>query len=198
MLTLLNINDWWSTLPGFTKVYWAIAITFSLFFLLQNVISAFGGEADHTVGDADAAIDHDHGIGFQFFTVKNLVGFFTIFGWVGLACINADLSTTAIVLISFICGLLMMVLMASLFYFISKLTESGTLKMQNAVGVIGEVYLPIMAKRSNIGKVQLKVQGSVRELDAMTDDGMDLKTGMIVRVVQIINDQILLVTKQTS
>jgi membrane protein implicated in regulation of membrane protease activity len=196
MPTLLNINDWWSTLPDFDKVYWTIAIAASLFFLLQNVLSVFGGDTDHSMGDADAAVEHDHGIGFQFFTLKNLVGFFTIFGWVGLAGIQAELSTLSIVLVSFISGLLMMVLMASLFYFMSKLTHSGTLKMENAIGIIGEVYLPIAAQRSGIGKVQLKVQGALRELDAMTDDATVLKTGDIVRVQQIINDQILLVTKQ--
>jgi hypothetical protein len=68
---------------------------------------------------------------------------------------------------AFICGFLMMVLMASLFYFMSKLAESGTLKMKNAIGKLGEVYLMIPASRGGMGKVQLNVQGSLRTLDAI-------------------------------
>jgi hypothetical protein len=76
-----------------------------------------------------------------------------------------------------------------------KLAESGTLNINNAVGVIGEVYLPIGAERSKMGKVQLKVQGSLRELEAITDELEDLKTGAMVKVSKIVSAEILLVEK---
>ncbi len=37
-------------------------------------------------------IDAYGDIGFQFFTIKNLVVFFTLFGWTGLACLDSGLS----------------------------------------------------------------------------------------------------------
>jgi hypothetical protein len=43
-----------------------------------------------------------------------------------------------------------------------------------------------------MGKVQIKVQG-LQTLDALTDNEEDIKTGGVVDVVEVINDEILLV-----
>ena len=90
--------------------------------------------------------------------------------------------------------LLMMFVMAALFYYISKLTASGTLKMKNALNAIGEVYLTVGAKRSKIGKVQVKVQGALRELDALTDSEEDLIQGNVIKVIEVTNNGILTVS----
>jgi hypothetical protein len=86
--------------------------------------------------------------------------------------------------------------MAAMFYYISKLTASGTLKMENALHAIGEVYLTVGAKRASIGKVQIKVQGSLRELDALTDYEEDLTQGNVVKVTQVTNNGILIIEPQ--
>jgi hypothetical protein len=91
-------------------------------------------------------------------------------------------------------GLIMMTIMASIFYFLGKASANGTLQMKNAVGGIGEVYLTIKGKRGGIGKVQITVQGSLRTLDAMTDDDVDIPTGNVITVTQVLNETILLVT----
>ena len=70
--------------------------------------------------------------------------------------------------------------------------------MKNAVNGIGEVYLNIPAERGGMGKVSIKVQGSLRELEAMTDDNEDLMRGSVVQVVDVINEHILLVSKHTK
>jgi hypothetical protein len=90
-----------------------------------------------------------------------------------------------------------MLIMASLFYFMSKLAENGTLKMKNAIGKLGEVYLVIPASRKGFGKVQLSVQGSVRTLDAMTDEPENIPTFSIIEVIDVIDDNILIVKKQS-
>ena len=138
---------------------------------------------------------HDAGAGFQFITFKNLVGFFTIFGWSGIACIDAGLSKPLTIVISVICGLLMMVIMAALFYFISKLSDSGTLNYKNAIDAVGEVYLTIGADRSSMGKVTLNVQGTMRELEALTDSQTPLKSGTIIKVVDVTSNGILIVDR---
>jgi hypothetical protein len=83
--------------------------------------------------------------------------------------------------------------MAAIFYLMSKLSYSGTLQMENAIGKTGNVYLPIPARRAGVGKVQIKVQGAVRTLDAMTEELEDIKSGSIVEVLEIINQNILIV-----
>jgi hypothetical protein len=86
--------------------------------------------------------------------------------------------------------------MASLFYYISKLTSSGTLRMNNALHAIGEVYLTVGANRSRIGKIQIKVQGALRELEALTDHFEDLKQGKVVKVTEVTNNGILIIEPQ--
>lgn len=183
--------EWFSNLEFLPKVYWLIAIIGSLIFTIVMIMAFAGGDADD-IGDIDSDIDAD-GAGFQFISFKNLVGFFTIFGWSGIACIDAGFSKPLTIVISIISGLLMMVIMAALFYFISKLADSGTLKYKNALDAVGEVYLTIGADRSRMGKVTVSVQGSMRELDALTDSFTELKTGTIVKVVDVTSNGILIV-----
>jgi hypothetical protein len=87
----------------------------------------------------------------------------------------------------------MMVAMASLFYYLAKLQSSGTLKLSNALNQVGEVYLTIGANRSRIGKVSINVQGTLRELEALTDEAQDLTQSNVVRVKQVTANGILIV-----
>ena len=184
--------DWFSNLEFLPKVYWLIAITGSVIFSIVMIMAFAGGDTD---GLEDIDSDMDASAGFQFISFKNLVGFFTIFGWSGIACIDAGLSTPLTIIISVICGLLMMVIMATLFYFISKLTDSGTLNYKNAIDAVGEVYLTIGADRSKMGKVTVSVQGTMRELDALTDSLTELKSGTIIKVVDVTSNGILIVDR---
>jgi len=150
------------------------------------------------IGDVDADIDSDTGIGFQFITFRNLVGFFTIFGWSGIACIEAGMSKPSTIIISIISGLIMMTIMAAMFYFMSKLNDSGTLRYKNAIGATGEVYLKIGANRSRMGKVSVNVQGSMRELEALTDSFTDLESGTIIKVIDITQNGVLIVDQSVK
>ena len=132
------MTEWFSGLEFLPKVYWLIAIIGSLIFSVVMLMAFAGGDADD-IGDMDTDIDADAGAGFHFISFKNLVGFFTIFGWSGIACIDAGVSKPLTVIISIVCGLIMMSIMASLFYFISKLTDSGTLNYKNAIDAVGEL-----------------------------------------------------------
>lgn len=188
--------EWINELTSFEKVYWfttAISTVIFVFVLITTMIGADGAE---DIGDIDAEVEADTGAGFQFFTFKNMVAFFTIFGWSGITCMDAGYSKMITVIISIVCGLIMMFIMAAMFYYISKLTSSGTLKMQNALNQIGEVYLTVGAKRSKIGKVQIKVQGTLRELDALTDNETDLTQGNVIKVIEITTNGILIIEPQ--
>ena len=189
-------NDWWSGLSLALKIYWGIAIPFTVFFVLQLILSFVGGDSPDDLPDAE--VNADHGIGFQFFTLKNLIGFFTIFGWTGIACIDAGLTVALSILFSVLAGLLMMGIMAGLFYLLMKASADGTMKFEKAIGQVGEVYLTIQSKRSGLGKVQVNVMGSLRTLDAMTDDETDLITGKIVKVSDVVGDNILIVTSTSK
>ncbi len=187
----------WSEVGIFEQVFWIITIPATVVFLILLALTIFGSDADVDVDtDVDGDISDGDSIPFQFLSLKNIVAFFAVFGWSGIGFINAGLSSWLVILLAFICGILMMFLMASLFYFMSKLAESGTLNMKNAVGKLGEVYLVVPGNRAGMGKVQLNVQGSLRTLDAITDDAENISTTSIIEVLAVIDDQILLVKKQ--
>lgn len=189
-----TFNQWWDGLSVLLKFYWIITVPFTVFFVLQLIVSFLGGDTPDDLPDHE--ISHDHGIGFQFFTLKNMVGFFTIFGWTGIACIKSGLSIPMTIVVSVLAGMLMMTIMGGLFYLLMKAGADGTMKMEKAIGQVGEVYLIVQSRRGGIGKVQVKVMGAVRTLDAMTDDENDLPSGKVVSVSKIINDNILLVTSK--
>ena len=190
-------ETWWTGMQTAEKIYWLIALPFTAIFLFQLVLTFLGGDTDHIdmQADHDVSIDSDHGIGFQFLSIKNLIGFFSIMGWTGIAMLSGGKSLGITVLISVFAGLLMMIIMAAMVYYMGKLTEQNVLDLKNAIGKIGTVYLRIPAQRSGMGKVQINVQG-FQTLNAITDDKAEIKTGAVVEVVDAINNEVLLVKPQ--
>jgi len=196
---LLSIFPAWQEITLLEQIYWVVTVPSTLIFLILLVSTGVGADADVDVQtDFDSSLADGDIIPFQFLSLKNIVGFFTMFGWSGLGFIHAGFAIWLVILLSVVCGLLMMLAMASLFYFMSKLAETGTLKMKNAIGKLGEVYLTIPAKRGGMGKVQLTVQESLRTLDAITDDAEAIATSSIIQVIEVIDDQILLVKRASS
>lgn len=194
---LLSFFPVWSQLDLMSQVYWTIAAPATLVFLFLLIISIFGSDVDSDVpSEFDHPINADSdGIPFQFLSLKNIIGFFTMFGWSGLGFISAGMAPWLVIVLSFVCGLVMMLTMATLFYLMSKLAESGNMNIKNAVGRSGEVYLPIPGKRQGLGKVQITVQGTLHTLDAISDDQEVIPTSSLVQVTDVINNQILLVRR---
>jgi hypothetical protein len=185
--------EWFSALDGFSQFIWIIALIGSLILVFVIITTFMGMDGGDDFDGVDSEMDADAGIGFQFITFKNLVGFFTIFGWIGIACINAGFSKPVSVIVALGCGLLMMSVMAAMFYGMKKLSDSGTLDYKNAINAIGEVYLTIGASRSRMGKVSVKIQGTLRELEALSDSLLELKSGTIIQVVDVTSNGILIV-----
>ncbi|MBW8331945.1 MAG: hypothetical protein K0M40_07985 [Prolixibacteraceae bacterium] len=194
----LSIFPVWSELDLMTQIYWVITAPATLIFILLVILTIFGSDMDSGVHTGfDSSIADGDSIPFQFLSVKSIVGFFVMFGWSGLGLLSAGVASWLAILLSVICGLLMMLAMASLFYFMSKLTENGTLNMKNAIGKLGEVYLTIPANRKGMGKVQLTVQGSIQTLDAISDDPEAITTSSLIEVLDVIDQQILLVKRNS-
>ncbi len=196
---LICMNELLANLDTIEKTYWIIALIGSVIFVFIFIMTFIGGNADVDMAEDGTDFEADDGgVGFQFFTFKNVVAFFTIFGWTGIICLENGLGNMATVGIASIAGLAMMLITSSLFFYMHKLAQSGTLKINQAVGLIGEVYLPIGANRSKVGKIQLKVQGSLRELEAITDSETELPTTSIVRVKEVVSAELLLVEKLSN
>ncbi len=196
-MILLDISSWWAGIESVVeKVYWMVAFPATLIFLIQTIMTFIGADAD---SDAEFDTDHDvdiDGAGFHVFTVKNIVAFFSIFSWTGIAVTQAGMPPFITGILAILAGVVMMLIMASLFYFMSKLSDSGTLVMDNAIGKVGRVYLTIAPNKSRKGKVQIKIQNSLKTIDALTEDPEEIKTGTMVEVEDVMNDQILIVKRK--
>ncbi len=201
------MEAWWETLSSFEKVFWYIAIPFSVILLIQIVLtfigiggasSDVGGDVPDDIGDADFDLNDFADAAqpsFSFFTFRNFVAFFAVFGWAGIVGIKNGFSDLMVVIFGIVCGLLIMLIISTLFYFISKLADSGNLDIRNTINQVGNVYLPIKANSGNIGKVQVTVQDSNREMRAVTHKDQDLPTGTVIKVTGIESGSILVVEK---
>ncbi|MFK8045450.1 MAG: hypothetical protein AB8B72_08140 [Crocinitomicaceae bacterium] len=189
------MTDFFADMSTLQITFWITALVGSTIFVILLVMSLFGVDSDT---DVDAEIEADMGIGIQFFTFKNIMAFFTLFGWTGIVCLENAYSNGLAITIATIAGVAMMLLLSFIFLWISKLAESGTLKITNAIGEVGEVYLSVGAKRSKIGKITIDVQGSKRELSALTDSEADLRQGDVIKVLGIVSGEILLIEKLTK
>lgn len=186
-----SLSGWWAALTPSLKIYWALAIPASILFVGQMIISLVSGDTDHTV---DVDVESDHGIGFQFLTLKNMAAFFTIFSWTGIIGTSLGWNAGTTLFVSTISGLAMVGIMAAVMFMMMKLNSSGTMKIAEAIGKSGQVYLTIPAKRSSSGQIQLVVGGLLRTLDAVTDDDAQIATGSHARVAAILDNNVLLVS----
>jgi hypothetical protein len=75
---------------------------------------------------------------------------------------------------------------------VQKLAEDNSFKLTNTINKSAEVYLTIPGHKSGKGKVMISVNGAFHELQAMTENE-PIQTGAVVKVVKIINGDILIV-----
>jgi len=94
---------------------------------------------------------------------------------------------------SFLSGTLAMFVVGYLLYMFSRLSEDGNVEIENAMFNTGKVYLTIPAKEAGQGKIHITIGNSFREINAVTKNLEPLPTGSPIRVVDIIDDNLLLV-----
>jgi len=188
---MVQLFEWFSL----EKLLLYLAVPASAILVLQTVLTVLGIGEDMDI-DSDGIGDADevNGSSLTIFSLRNLIAFFTFFGWGGLWLMNFDLDPIVIIILGAFIGCVFVAISMSMFYFIAKMQRSGTLVMANAVGLKGEVYIPIPAKGTGTGKLMLRFQGSLRELEAKTFDVSKIKTGEQVHVVSVEGD-ILIVTR---
>ncbi|MBQ7164453.1 MAG: hypothetical protein IJR61_03900 [Clostridia bacterium] len=180
-------NDW-TTLQ---QVYFCIAVLFSVVLLVQLVLTLIGaghdGEGVDLTGDGNPDVTVDTDSGLAPFTLKGLVSFFAVGGWVGFALGDGTLHTVWVILISLAAGLAALVAVGFILKGMAKLQSNGAMDINNAVGKTAEVYLTIPPKCSGAGKITVEIQGSLTEMNAMTEGDEPLKTGCKVKVVKTDN-----------
>ena len=61
--------------------------------------------------------------------------------------------------------------------------DDGTIRIHQAIGQIGKVYLTVPPKGNGMGKVNLTLNERHVELDAITESNEPIKTDELVRIM---------------
>ena len=194
---------WWNSLTLALQIFYCIAIPASLVLVVQTVLMFFGFGED---ADADADVEVSDGVpedgifgensvtetesdfdveGLRIFTLRGIVAFFVVFGWIGVVMLSAEIPLVIALIVATLGGFAMMLLLAFLTKMMMKLRNNGNIDIRNAIGTAGRVYLTVPPARSGEGKVQLVLQGSLVERAAVTDEETEIPTGSEVVVVSI-------------
>jgi hypothetical protein len=194
---MLSINNWWFHLSGAEQVFWAIAVVFTILFTIQFVISLIGLDFDSDVDVGDAGHVDMHGSydvdpSFTLFSVRSVIAFFTFFGWAGVISLSNEMTLSMSLILSTVSGLIAMFFVAVILYQLIKLSEEGTIYIDEALGKYAEVYIPVPGNKKGKGKVTVEFEHKTMELDAITE-GPDLKTGTIVYISKVFENNVLLI-----
>ena len=198
------IATWWADLSPVMKLLWSVTLTATLIFVIQTVMTFLGADADGTDFDMDVDTSMDGSDlsniegGSNLYTFRNLVNFFLGFGWSAILLQPSVKSTALLIFVSVLVGIALVVAVMYLFKWLSSMQQSGNINVyKSAVGCQGKCYLRIPAERGGEGKVQITIQGAVREYNAVTD-GDEIKTGASVKVLEAVDANTLLVEELNS
>lgn len=178
----------YGAMPLLLQIFWGCAVVASLIFLVQMVLTLIGMDSSDMDVDFDGASTMDLGGGLNLFTIKNFIGFLVGFGWAGVCFYNSITSSILLILVAVIVGLLFVGIFVVIYKQTKKLEHNGAFQIDEVKGTTVSVYLRIPAQGSGKGKVQVSQNGSVHELDALTD-GEEIPSGAKVKVVEIVDNE---------
>jgi hypothetical protein len=187
-------------------MYWGVAAFFSVLFLWQLIATLLGGiggtehiEAGGTDVHADmGAAGHDvaghagHEAGtavesvatFKLLSVRSVTAFGLLFGWAGVLYLRTGTGQNTTLLYSVLWGVVGMLIVSAIFYFLMRMTETGTRRLATALGQPATVYMDIPA--GGAGQIRVMISGAVSFVSARVAGGEALKAGAPVVVKRII------------
>jgi hypothetical protein len=169
------------------RFFLACAVFGGVILLAQIVLGLFGVNDHDTT--AETELDHDHGVhhaeGLNLFSVRALSSGVAFFGFGGLAGLSLGGGVLLAAPLAVALGSGALVGVAWVSRAMLRLDDDGTVRIESAIGVSGDVYLTIPASRGGVGKVQVPVQNRLMEFQAVTSHGAALPTGMRVLVVDV-------------
>lgn len=187
------LTTWFENLETLQQVFWGCALIGSLVFAVQAILTLIGMDSTDIEVDFDGGDTMDLGGGLSLFSIRNLVNFVVGFGWAGVSFYSAIPNHLLLILIAAVIG----VLFVLMFFFIlkqtRKLESNGAFNISSCEGKVADVYLRIPAAGEGRGKIQISVNGSVHEIDAMSN-GEPIGTGKKVRVVEICDNSSVIVS----
>lgn len=185
-----ELMNMYSNLDTLQQVFWGCAVVASAVFVIQFLLTMIGMDHTDIDVDFDGSDTMDLGNGINLFSVKNFINFFMGFGWGGICLADSISNPFLLTLAAAVVGILFVMIFVYIYTKTRKLETNGAFQIKNCLGQTAQVYLRIPAGRSGKGKVQLSQNGSVHEIDAITDED-EIASGTTVKVVEILDGGIL-------
>lgn len=193
------MSEWWNSLDLFMKILWGISIGTSLIFIIETVLTFIGidSDIDTDFEISDGSFETD--VSMNLYTFRNLVNFLLGMSWTAIILKDSIQSKALLMVISVAVGMLLVAAVMYMFNWLGKMQQSGNIDVfKSAPGCNGKVYLTVPAERKGTGKVQITINGSVREYDAVTDSDSDIRTGTAIKVTEVLDSYTLLVEEINS
>lgn len=192
--------EWFEQLPEIEQAFVGSvtlgAILFVVRLLLGAFSSLFGDVGDFGEGNDLPGGGEEAAASFRILSFQGLSAFTTMFGLVGLALVRQQ-GTSGVVAVAggFVAGALTVWIMGRLLIGIGKLESDGTIRLERAVGTIGTVDLTIIPE--GFGKARIVIQQRLRVYDAVSRSTHPIRTGERVRVVDVMDGNVLVVEPYT-
>ncbi|MDI6452792.1 hypothetical protein [Peloplasma aerotolerans] len=185
------------TLQQIAFILAVTATVIMLIFLLLMIFGVDDSTFDGGFQDADLDFLADEPLsaisGLKILTIRGMLVFFSIGGWV-VFIIAPFMHILLVLLLGLLAGILASYLQAIAFKAALNLESSGNLDYKRTIGKVATVYIRIPKERSGKGKVILTLEDRFIEVDAITDDHLDLLSKTMVDIVGLENDTTLVVS----
>lgn len=195
---------WWASLSVLQRVLWGITLAASLVFVIQSIMTFLGADSGGEM-DMDTSVDFDTDVsgdlpdtGMNLYTFRNFVNFCLGFGWTSVLFYDRINSIALLFFVAVLVGLALVTAVMYMFKWLSSMQQSGNINLyKSAVGCQGTSYLTIPGERGGEGKVQISINGAIREYNAVTDEEQ-IPTGTPIKVIEVLNENTVVVSKLNS
>ena len=183
LFDLVGLGD----VTGIDMLFAASALVGGILFTLYFFLLMIGGIATD-IFDGLFGIDVDMGAdaSFKALTFQGIMAFLMFFGLAGLYVTKSGGGPSPAILAGGAAGGLSMYATGKLFELFVNLQQDGTVKLSEAIGAKGQVYLRIGDE--GVGQVTVEVNEAQRTFNAKSEDGTNIATGDFIEVVDTIGE----------
>lgn len=181
-------------------IFTACAVFGGTLLICQTIMTLVGFGGDHELtGDHDISCDHgdiagdhtghaEHQSSTWFFgilTFRTAIAAITFFGLAGMSALTSGVEPFPSLAIGLVAGYVAMYSVYWMMRQLTRLRADGSVRIERAVGMTGNVYLRVPASHQGAGKIQLNLQNRTVELTAWTEQA-ELPTGTTIVVTKVV------------
>jgi hypothetical protein len=169
-------------------LFWYATIIGSLSFVIQALLTLFGGS--HDIEDHSIEADFSQ---LKLLSKQAITGFLMIFGLSGLACRKEfGLDIVPSIFLSILAGAVAVYLNALIFKGAKSLRSRGSVfKIEETIGKRATIYQKI--PKNGVGKITISLNDLTHEIDAMSYEAKDLESFSSVEIIKKVDEKTVVV-----